>query len=166
MKNLFWIFLLYLAVISCENNPQEKIAADKVVGEWQVYRNENLETIIDQFTGTEWTTVDKWFRTIRKDSQIIIEFKADGTFANRYAEVETGNGVWGALEDGRYYFDHAADVNNVRDGRDKRKYITFYCDNTYSVQAEGDERSISYYKIIGTTECSDAIEYNVIDSEG
>ncbi len=168
MKNIIWFALVAFALttVSCENEEvQEELVSTKLIGEWQMYRNEDLEAIIDQFTGTEWTTKDKWFRTIRNDSQIIIEFKADGTFVTRYASVETGNGVWGELEDGRYYFEHAAGVNNERDGLHLKRYITFYCDNTYSVEIGENKRAISYYKIIGTTECAADITYKVLDTE-
>lgn len=118
--------------------------------------------MIDEWTGTEWTTVDQWFQNTREDSQIILEFKADGTFVDRYADVAFANGIWGELEDGRYYFDYIQD-QNINEQLTQRRFITFYCDNTHSMAIEGNDRAVYYYKIIGTTECSELINYNVTD---
>jgi hypothetical protein len=166
MKNLLLLAVLTLTFMSCENDelnetPPVTVEA-KVLGEWQLYRDENLETIIDEWTGTEWTTIDQWFQNTREDSEIILEFKEDGTFIDRYADVPVRNGIWGELEDDRYYFDYVQE-DNTNDQLTQRRYITFYCDNTYSIEIEGNDRAVYYYRVIGTIECSDLINYNVND---
>jgi hypothetical protein len=171
MKKIIFICLTVLsmnAIISCEKealieSPQEVVAA-KILGEWHMYRDENLESIIDQWTGTEWTYVDKWFQNTREDSQIIREFKIDGTFIDRYADVEVSHGTWGSIDEKTYYFDYIIEGNTNQDTIDlltPRRSVTVYCDNTYSVEIEGNDRTIAYYKIIDSTECSEFINYNV-----
>ncbi|WP_299886761.1 hypothetical protein [uncultured Lacinutrix sp.] len=166
MKKLLLCVLLALSFTSCEKEelnetqPQQELEKAKVIGEWEMYRDENLESMIDQWTGTEWTTVDVWFQNTREDSQIILEFKADGTFVDRYADVEVANGVWEKLNDGRYAVNYIQD-DNVNDALTQTRYITIYCDNTYSIEIEGNDRAVYYYRIIDTIECSDLINYNV-----
>ena len=70
MRKLLLLAVLTFTFISCEKNDVVDIP-DKVLGEWQMYRNENLESVLDQWTGTEWTRKDEWFKTIRNDSEII-----------------------------------------------------------------------------------------------
>ena len=150
MKKLLLLFILTLTFVSCEKGElnEEKLdnVSTKVIGEW---------------TGTEWTYIDQWFQNTRDNSEIILEFKEDGTFVDRYANVPIANGVWGKLEDGRYYFDYVQEENNTNGELTQRRFITFYCDNTYSIKVAGNERTVYYYRMIGTTECSDLINYNV-----
>jgi hypothetical protein len=165
MKKLLLLFILTLTFVSCEKGElnEEKLdnVSTKVIGEWELYRDENLESIIDEWTGTEWTYIDQWFQNTRDNSEIILEFKEDGTFVDRYANVPIANGVWGKLEDGRYYFDYVQEENNTNGELTQRRFITFYCDNTYSIKVAGNERAVYYFRMIGTTECSDLINYNV-----
>ncbi len=166
MRNVLLLAILALTFMSCEKDelnetPPAAVSA-QVLGEWELYRDENLESIIDQWTGTEWTYIDQWFQNTREDSQIILEFKDDGTFIGRYADVPTSNGVWGELGDDRYYFDYIQE-DNINEQLIQRRYITFYCDNTYSIDIEGNDRAVYYYRVIGTTECSDLINYKVND---
>ena len=165
MKKLLLLTVLAIAFISCDkeelNEIQEPTVEARVVGTWQMYRDENLESIIDEWTGTEWTYVDQWFQNTREDSEIILEFRADGTFLDRYADVEVANGVWGLLSDGRYYFDYIQDGDNSNEALTQRRYITVYCDNTYALDIEGNDRRVEYYKIIDTVECGELITYNV-----
>jgi len=166
MKNLLLLAVLTLTFMSCDKDdindvPPVTIEA-KVLGEWQLYRDENLESIIDEWTGSEWTYIDQWFQNTRENSEIILEFNDDGTFIDRYADVPVASGIWGELEDGRYYFDYDQE-GNTNDQLTQRRYITFYCDNTYSIEIEGNARAVYYYRIIGTTECSEDIIYNVTD---
>lgn len=167
MKNLVLVLVVAAAFISCEkddvNDGQEPAIAAKVIGEWELYRDESLESIIDEWTGTEWTTVDQWFQNTREDSEIILEFKTDGTFVSRYADVVTANGVWTKLNDGRYSFDFIQDDTNPNEALTQTRYITIHCDNTYSIEIDGNDRRVDYYRITGTTECSDLITYNVND---
>ena len=76
--------------------------------------------------------------------------------------MAVANGVWGVLEDGRYYFDYIQD-ESINEQLTQRRYITFYCDNSYSIDIEGNDRAVFYYRMIGTTECSALINYNVTD---
>ena len=167
MKKLLLLTVLTLSFWSCENdqvNDSEPTNANaKVLGEWELYRDENLESIIDQWTGTEWTYVDQWFQNTRENSQIILEFKEDGTFVDRYADVPIAAGIWEKIDDTHFYFDYNTDDININDTFANRRHITFYCDNTYSIEIEGNDRVIYYYRIIGTTECSELINYNVND---
>lgn len=165
MKELLCILVLAFVFTNCEkedvNEVQQEAAPTEVVETWQMYRDENLESVIDQWTGTEWTYIDQWFRNIREDSQIILEFRADGTFIDRYADVETANGTWVAIEKGSYYFDYIQEDGNINDALTQRRYITIHCDNTYSLEIEGNDRRVEYYKIMDTQECGDLITYNV-----
>ena len=168
MKNVILNALIICCLISftsCntdDDSSNEGEELREVVGEWQMYRDENLETVLDEWTGTEWTTVDQWFSNLREDSEIILEFKADGTFVDRYADVETANGIWTAISEGRYSFEYIQD-QNPNENLTQKRYINVYCDNTYSVEIEGNLRTIMYYKIIGTTACDALIEYNVTE---
>lgn len=168
MKKLLCIAVLVMAFLSCEKDDdnqvqvqQEEMAPAKVLGTWEMYRDENLESIIDQWTGTEWTYVDQWFQNTREDSEIILEFKEDGTFLDRYADVVTANGIWAALEDGRYYFEYIQDGDIINEALEGRRYLTIHCNNTYSIEIEGNSRRVEYYRIIDTVECGDLIDYNV-----
>ena len=113
MKKLLLLFILTLTFVSCEKGElnEEKLdnVSTKVIGEW---------------TGTEWTYIDQWFQNTRDNSEIILEFKEDGTFVDRYANVPIANGVWGKLEDGRYYFDYVQEENNTNGELTQRRFIT------------------------------------------
>ena len=165
MKKLLIILLLALGFTSCEKDdaiePQQQEISAKIIGTYELYRDENLESVIDQWTGTEWTFVDKWFKIVRDDSQIILEFKADGTFLDKYGDVEVANGTWEKLEDERYFFEYNQESTNGNNQLTQRRFITIYCDNTYSIEIEGNNRAIHYYRLIDTTECEDLINYNV-----
>jgi hypothetical protein len=163
MKKLLLLAVLTLTFISCEESELEEVQPAQVVGEWQMYRNEKLESIIDQWTGSEWTYVDKWFKTTRDNSPLILEFKEDGTFVDRYADITTGKGVWGKIAENSYYFEYIQDGTTVNEQLTQKRYITFYCDNTYTVEIKGDERVVYYYKETGNTACSDLITYKVLD---
>lgn len=164
MKNLLLLALLAISFMSCEKDsidePEQELAA-AVLGEWELYRDENLESIIDEWTGTEWTRKDMWYQNTRENSRIIIEFRADGTFVDRYADVEVANGVWGLMDDGSYYFDYDLDGDNTNESLKGRRMISIYCNNTYAIEIEGNDRAIYYYRLIGTIECFELIEYNV-----
>lgn len=164
MKKLILLAVLALAFVSCEKDEtsetQQETLEAKVIGTWELYRGENLESTIDQWTGTEWTYKDVWYQNTREDSQIILEFRAGNTFVDRYAEVEVANGTWGILNDGRIYFDYIQD-ENINENLTLRRYLTVHCDNTYSIEIEGNDRAIYYYRKMGTTECGNLINYNV-----
>lgn len=164
MKKLIVLLVLALSFTSCEkdelNDAELNLAETKVLGTWEMYRDENLESIIDEWTGTEWTTKDQWFQNTREDSDIILEFKADNTFVDRYADAEVANGTWGLLDDGRFYFDYIQNSGIKNEQLTQRRYITIYCDNTYSIEIENNDRAVYYYRKMNTTECSDLIEYN------
>ncbi|WP_339626998.1 hypothetical protein [uncultured Winogradskyella sp.] len=52
MKNLLLLAVLAFTFLSCEkddnNEPETATIEAKVLGEWQMYRDENLESIINQ----------------------------------------------------------------------------------------------------------------------
>jgi hypothetical protein len=164
MKKLILLAVLAFAFTSCEKEDttetKQETLETKVLGTWQLYRDENLLTIIDEWTGTEWTFKDQWFQNTREDSQIILEFRADNTFVDRYADVEVANGTWGLLNDDRIYFDYIQE-DNVNENLTQRRYLTTHCDNTYSIEVEGNDRAIYYYRKMGATECAELINYNV-----
>lgn len=164
MKKLALVLVLAVSFMSCEkdeyNETEQETLEAKVLGTWELYRDENLESIIDQWTGTEWTYVDQWFQNTREDSGIILEFRDDNTFRSLYVDVETASGTWALLEDGSFYFDYIQE-DTINDALTQRRYLTMHCDNTYSITIEGNDRSVYYYRIIGTTECSELITYNV-----
>lgn len=164
MKKLALVLVLAVSFMSCEkdeyNETEQETLEAKVLGTWELYRDENLESIIDQWTGTEWTYVDQWFQNTREDSGIILEFRDDNTFSSLYVDVEIASGTWALLEDGSFYFDYIQE-DTINDALTQRRYLTMHCDNTYSITIEGNDRSVYYYRIIGTTECSELITYNV-----
>jgi hypothetical protein len=153
----------FINLNSCDINNNNIQELNQVIGEWEMYRDENLETVIDQWTGTDWTTKDDWFANIRQDSQIILSFNPDGTFQDKYASVSFANGVWKKINEKRYYFDYVQEAGSINENLIQRRYINFYCDNTFSVEVEGNLRRIEYYRKMNTNECSDLIVYNVID---
>ncbi len=165
MKKLIVLLVLTLSFASCEkeelNNTEENLIEAKVLGTWELYRDENLESVIDEWTGTECTTKDEWYQNTRENSQIILEFKSDNTFVDRYADVEVANGSWGLLDDGRFYFDYIQNEAPINNKLTQRRYITIHCDNTHSVEIQDNKRAVYYYRKMGTTECSDLIEYHV-----
>ncbi|WP_298782358.1 hypothetical protein [uncultured Polaribacter sp.] len=163
IKKILLLLVFTFTFINCEQSEIIETDSVQILGEWQMYKEENLESIIDQWTGTEWTYVDKWFQNTREDSQIILEFKEDGTFIDRYADVEVANGIWGKLNENNYYFDYVQENNNINESLIDRRLIKFFCDNTYSIEIENNDRVIYYYKKIDTTECSDEITYKVTD---
>ncbi|MFK7834527.1 MAG: hypothetical protein AB8B52_14740 [Winogradskyella sp.] len=162
---LIIVALVALSFTNCEKDDldqqQPEAEAKAVVGTWQLYKDEQLESIIDEWTGTEWTYVDQWFQNTREDSVIILDFNDDGTFVDRYADVVTAAGTWGVLDDGRYYFDFNQDNIDTNENFAGRRYITVHCENTFSQVTEGNDRSINYYKKMDTTECADQINYMV-----
>lgn len=165
MKKLIVLAILALSFTNCEkqelNDTEQNFIEAKVIGTWELYRDENLESVIDEWTGTAWTNKDEWYQNTRENSQIILEFKADNTFVDRYADVEVASGTWSILNDGRFYFDYLQNEESINNKLTQRRYITIHCDNTYSVEIENNDRAIYYYRKMGTAECSDLIEYNV-----
>jgi hypothetical protein len=164
MKNLLLILLLAFSFTSCEKDDSiepQKAETAKVIGTWELYIDERLESVIDQWTGTEFTYKDEWYQNVRDDSGIILEFKSDGTFLDKYVDVVTANGTWGKLTDGRYYFDYNQESTNGNDALTQKRFLTVHCDNTYSLEIDGNDRAIDYYRITGSTECGDLITYNV-----
>jgi hypothetical protein len=166
MKKLLFVLAISISFISCEQNETyelEQPEAAKVLGEWQLYRSEKLESVIDQWTGTDWTYVDKWFKNITQNSSIIYEFKEDGTFLDKYADVTVAQGTWLKIDDKNYSFEYSEESKNKNSKLSEKSYITFYCDNTYSIKNEGNAKSIFYYKTLNETECSESITYYVND---
>jgi hypothetical protein len=165
MKKLILLLVLAISFMSCEKDEasetEQAVLEAKVIGTWELYRDENLESIIDEWTGTEWTYVDQWFQNTREDSGIILEFRDDNTFSSLYVDVETATGTWALLDNGDYYFDYNQEDANLNEQLEQRRYLTMHCDNTNSVTLEGNDRAFYYYKKIGTTECSELIDYNV-----
>ncbi|EDP69645.1 hypothetical protein FBALC1_05653 [Flavobacteriales bacterium ALC-1] len=164
MKRLTLVLALALSFVSCEkdesNLTEQDTLGQKVLGTWEMYRDENLVSTLDEWTGTEWTTIDQWFQNTREDSDIILEFNSDNTFKNLYATVEVANGTWGLTNDGRVFFDYIQN-DIVNENLLGRRYLSLHCDNTYSIEVEGNDRAVYYYRKIGTTECSELINYNV-----
>jgi len=164
MKKLTFVLALTLSFVSCEKDESNSIEQDtleqKVLGTWEMYRDERKESIIDKWTGIEWTTVDQWYQTTREDSDIILEFNNYNTFRDLYATVEVANGIWGLTNDGRIYFDYVQN-DNVNENLLGRRYLSLHCDNTYSIEVEDNDKAIYYYRKIGTTECADLINYKV-----
>ncbi|MFT4575357.1 MAG: hypothetical protein ACI9SI_000261 [Polaribacter sp.] len=146
------LFLLIFNLISCSTNDDtEEVTI--ILGEWQLYKTEKLESIIGQFT-----QVDKWFSANHQNSKIFIEFYVDGTFQEFYADVQVFKGTWGKVND-EYHFDYFNDSNNIH--LEKRRYVQIFCNNTYSIKKDGDDRAIDYYRKKGTSECTDKITYKV-----
>ncbi len=162
LKSVLVLVLISFTSCSSDDDTTDNSAeVNQVVGEWQMYRTENLEAVIDQWTGTEWTYVDQWFKNVWEDSEILITFNNDGTFTEFYATVETANGTWEKLEDGRYSYNYTLEVDNTNEVLVGTRLITVHCDNTFSVITEGDDRNVAYYRTRNTTECSDLITYNL-----
>ena len=51
MKKLLLLAVFTLSFISCEQNETLEQELPKVLGEWQMYSDEKLESVIDQWTG-------------------------------------------------------------------------------------------------------------------
>lgn len=168
MKNLLVVLVCIATLTSCEknnlNDDQDNTVEPKIIGTWEVYRSENLETQIDQWTGTEWTTIEVWYNTTSPNStSITLEFKDDGTFTSFYAGVEDSNGTWETISDQAFSYQHIqGEVSN--DALQQARNVIFYCDNTFTVKAQGNERNITYMRAVATEECADSITYNVDDS--
>ena len=73
LKSVLVLVLISFTSCSSDDDTTDNSAeVNQVVGEWQMYRTENLEAVIDQWTGTEWTYVDQWFKNVWEDSEILI----------------------------------------------------------------------------------------------
>lgn len=165
MKNNLLSVIVLLSFInfsSCgSNDVNENQEIIEVLGEWEMYRNENLESIIDKWTGTTWTLKDVWYANRREDSRIFLQFNEDGTFVDRYADVQVANGYWVKLKEGLYYFDYIG--HNLNEVLTQRRFLNLICENTFTIEYDGNERRIDYYRKVGTSECSDLITYKLID---
>lgn len=108
MKKLLYIAVLVFIFTSSKKEDVSKLQQEttptEVVETWQIYREENLESVIDQWTGTKWTFINKWFWNIREDSEIILKLRADNTFIDRYADVGTTNGTWVTIGKCKFLF--------------------------------------------------------------
>ena len=164
MRKLAFVILITISFMSCEKNETLGVQPEnaKVLGEWQLYRSEKLEYVIDQWTGTSWTHIDKWFKNIRQDSPIIHEFKEDGTFLDKYAAVVVAKGTWQKIDDNTYSFQYSEESKTTNTNLPEKNYVTFYCDNTYAIKYENNT-SVDYYKILNDTECAESITYYVQD---
>ena len=90
----------------------------KLVGTWELYRTEALESIIDEWTGTEWTTKDKWFTNNPTDAGIHRTFKNDGTLEAKYVDVVFNSGKWTRIEENKFMIAFDAKKSGTA-GRDK-----------------------------------------------
>lgn len=162
MKKIISILTFVLLLTSCDKEEAYVPLNNKeIVGEWELYRWETLESMIDQWTGTEFTFTDVWFKNVVTNPQNFYTFYEDNTFEEFYATVKVFNGTWGKLEDGRYYYDYEIPENNTNTYLQKRRYLFLYCDNTTSVIAEDEPRRVDYLKIKSTNECENLIDYKV-----
>ncbi|MGA1227491.1 MAG: hypothetical protein ACO3VF_09735 [Tamlana sp.] len=90
-------------------------------------------------------------------------FNDDGTFVDRYADVEVAYGTWFKIEDGRYYFEYNNKFPSLNEAFLLRRILNIFCGNTFSIAYEGDDKRIDYYRKINTTECSKLIVYKVAE---
>ncbi|MDG1039282.1 MAG: hypothetical protein P8H13_09665 [Polaribacter sp.] len=155
LRSLLIVFLINLT--SCTKN-DEFVIDNEIIGHWQMYKTEVLESVIDQWTGTTFTRKDKWFSNNHNDSRIFIEFYDDGTFTEFYAETPVFKGVWGKKLN-IYFYKYKQDNNNEH--LVKTRFIEIYCNNSFSIKSEGDARNINYFRKKETTECNDKINYKV-----
>jgi hypothetical protein len=163
MKKILLLTLFTVSFFSCTENEILETLPAQILGEWEMYRNEKQESVIDQWTETEWTYKNQWFKTIRNSSKIILAFNEDGTFENRYADVVIANGTWEKIAENQYSFVYTQDAATKNDAFKETRFVTFYCDKTYSVTTEGDTNTINYFQQMGTTACSSLIKYKVTD---
>ena len=160
MKNLFLRSLLLVFLFnltSCTKN-DDFVVENEIVGHWQMYKTESLQSVIDQWTGTTFTRKDKWFSNNHQDSRLFIEFHEDGTFTEFYANTPVFEGVWGK-KDNMYFYKYKNEDNNEH--LEKTRYVKIYCNNTFSSKKESDQRGFNYFRKKETTECSDKIDYKV-----
>lgn len=142
------LLCLFASIYSCSKEstfiPEPEISTNKLIGKWEMYRIEVLETIIDEWTGTEWTTKDMWFTYKRTDACIIMDFKENGTVDAKYVDVLFNSGRWVRIEENRFRiaFDPTNSLTAESDN-ERKSTATFYCDNTISIISESNPKNIS-----------------------
>lgn len=81
MKNTLIAILILTSMVctfSCVRHEDDiHKETNEVLGDWQLYKSEKLESIVDQWTGTEWIYVDKWFANNWEDGANIIKFQEE-----------------------------------------------------------------------------------------
>jgi len=159
-KVIFGVIVLFTLICSsaCENEPE----IDPIVGEWQLYRSETVETVLlewDVDNGT-WITGEEWQAITWDDLPSFHVFHEDGTFDFLYADVLVYNGIWGQSEDGRYYIEYIFEEGIENNNLPGTIYMDLLCENTHSQEIGGENPRIEYHRKRNTTECADMIDYN------
>ena len=166
MKYLFLFALLVSSYIGCDADENDE--ADKydeeiapIIGTWELYLEEHLKTSTGVQTGMKSATVNRWYQSTGNDSKISLEFKDNGTFIERHANMDVADGFWGITDEGTYYFEYILKEENKVAVQKGRRLLSMYCPNTSAIENEKNNRAIFYYRLIGTSECADVIDYHV-----
>jgi hypothetical protein len=175
--------LLFLA--SCEKDnlddtttvTSDQNASARIVGEWEAYKRE-VEELILGFEDGEMVQSMGWIDlTSSFANEGTLEFYEDHTFISFYAGVQTHEGDW--IEENDSTFSFTFDEYPWSD-LTETYVVNFHCDNTMSINfrveppagnhdfQDANWYEESYFRIPGTTQCDDLIDYYVgsFDCEG
>ncbi|MDB0054985.1 hypothetical protein OAJ52_02305 [Bacteroidia bacterium] len=154
----------------------DQTASVKLIGKWEAYKLEKHELQLDSIVGNPPKAFSSmvWFdQTSSRVNEGTMEFNADYTFQNFYAEVLVYSGTWNQVNDSTFTMNF--DPNGTGEWSDiTTDYIlTKHCDNTISVDylvappagnhehQDADWQIVTYFRTPGTVECDDLIDYYV-----
>jgi hypothetical protein len=176
MKKVFLLLtIMVVAFMSCGDNElnEAPIPEARIIGEWETYKVEKQELILDFNTDGSVNQSMEWFdQTSQFSIDSTLKFNEDYSFNDFYAEVLVGEGIWNEINEDIFSFTFNDPLNNWSDLANTYS-VSFYCDNTISVQylipppagnhefQDSDWYVIQYYRTPGTLECDDLIEYQL-----
>ena len=169
--------LLLIAIMtlsSCEKEDSDNLisAPEKVIGEWEVYKFEKQELILDFEDGEMVQSMEWYDQTPSQEPEVSLTFNNDNTFETFYADVITGEGVWSEIDENSFSFTFN---QNPWSSLESNYIVQFHCDNTMSIKhlveppagnhdfQDSDWYVVRYYRAPESVECDDLINYYVTD---
>lgn len=146
----------------------------KIVEEWETYRLEKQELVLEGFVDGEPVFTMEWYdQTSPFSTENTLEFTDDNTFEQFYASVSVGSGEWTEDQTNENRFELTfvegfswSDLQEVYE-------VSFHCDHTMSVKylveppagdhefQDEDWYVVQYFRVVGFDECDEEIDYYV-----
>ena len=174
MKKIFLLSTLLIFAFSCEKEDTDSLISleAKVIGEWEVYKFETQELVQELVNGEIVQSMEWYDLTPSAEPEPSLIFENDNTFETNYAGVTTGDGVWSEIDENSFSFTFN---ENPWSSLESNYIVQFHCDSTMSIKhlkeppagnhnfQDSDWYVIRYFRMPGTNECDDLVDYYVTD---
>jgi len=174
MKKLLMLTVLTLSLMCCEKEDTDNLvsAQAKVLGEWEVYKLEKQDLVLD-FVDGEMVQSMQWHDlTPSAEPEPSLTFDNDNTYETNYEGVITGEGVWSEIDENSFSFTFNQNPWSILENN---YIVQFQCENTMSIKhlveppagnhdfQDSDWYVVRYFRTPGTVECDDLVNYYVTD---